>query len=399
MITLSIGWLTLFLIGIDLFVVSPLLPQIAANTHVGIGSAGWMVSAFSFAYIIGGPAFGAWADRLGRRRVLAITLSAFAVSNLLTGLAPTFPLLLGARGLAGLSASGVTPSVYALVGSAAPEGRRATWLSIVTSGLLLALSTGVPAGTLLAEAAGWRGVFLSLSAFALLVLVFNLWAARGQAGSPERSLAPPETISKGVSPNLVTRIRAVSLTSLWGFAVYGVYTYLGAGLHQTAGLSSGLLAAVLSFYGLGALAGNLIGGPLADRIGAQTATTSSLFALAVVEAAVAGVLHQHLVLFIGLALFALAAYPFFSAQQTRLIIAFPDFSGSLLAWNNTALYVGILLGSAVGGRILDAANFTTLVVSASAVALLAGIVSPFSVDRDTLKIPDEASQEARDLEV
>jgi predicted MFS family arabinose efflux permease len=171
MIALSIRWLTLLLIGTDLFMVSPLLPQIAASGHVGVGTAGWMVSAFSLAYIAGGPTLGRVADRYGRHRVPALALAVFAAANLATGLAPDFPLLLGTRALAGLAAAGVTPSVYALVGASAPPGRRATWLSVVTSGLLLALVTGAPAGALLSQVAGWRGVFLTLAAATLAMLL------------------------------------------------------------------------------------------------------------------------------------------------------------------------------------------------------------------------------------
>jgi predicted MFS family arabinose efflux permease len=54
-----------------------------------------MVSAFSLAYIAGGPALGARADRHGRHRMLAVALAVFAAANLATGVAPDFPLLLG----------------------------------------------------------------------------------------------------------------------------------------------------------------------------------------------------------------------------------------------------------------------------------------------------------------
>lgn len=380
MITLSIRWLTLLLIGTDLFVVSPLLPQIAASSHVGVGTAGWMVSAFSLAYIAGGPVLGARADRYGRHRVLAVALAVFAAANLATGLASSFPLLLGTRALAGLAAAGVTPSVYALVGASAPPGRRATWLSVVTSGLLLALATGAPAGALLSQVAGWRGVFLTLAAAALAVLVLNAWVGRDHPPELTGTRKTPRGRGRAAGPaTLRMRLGAVSITAAWGFAVYGPYTYLGAGLQQDAHLDPRLIAVALAIYGVGAVVGNLLGGPLADRAGPRATTTTSLLVLAAVQAGLGAIVQQRLLLLIGLAVFALAAYPFFTAQQTRLINAFPAASATLLAWNNTALYVGILAGSAAGGAILGAVGFPALVETAAGISLLAAAISPRTI--------------------
>ena len=93
--------------------------------------------------------------------------------------------LLAVRALAGLAASGVTPSVYALVGRAAPPAKRAMWLAVVTSGLLTALITGAPAGTLMADAVGWRGVFVVMAIASVLIL----GVIRASAVRPRRPAA------------------------------------------------------------------------------------------------------------------------------------------------------------------------------------------------------------------
>src|SRR5262249_583308 len=79
----------------------------------------------------------------------------------------------------------------------------------------------------------------------------------------------------------------------------------------------------------------------------------SLLALAAAEATLALVLHAATgVLLIMLAVTAVAAYPFFTAQQVRLVARHPGVSGSLIAWNNSVMYAGILVGSAVGDVVL-----------------------------------------------
>src|SRR6266705_1708001 len=81
------GWLTMFVIGTDLFVVSPLLPLIAADYRVSPAVAGLSVTVFSLTYMVSAPFFGHVADRVGRRRMLVCGLAAFAAANLLTAAA------------------------------------------------------------------------------------------------------------------------------------------------------------------------------------------------------------------------------------------------------------------------------------------------------------------------
>src|SRR5947207_13460397 len=113
------------------------------------------------------------ADRRGRRKVLICCLAAFATANLLTAVASSLPALLAARVLAGSMAAGVSPPLYALVGEAAPSGRRGTWLSIAVSGLLISLSLGTPLGALAGARCGWAPVFTALAAASALLIWVN----------------------------------------------------------------------------------------------------------------------------------------------------------------------------------------------------------------------------------
>src|SRR5271169_2775671 len=105
---LAIGWLTMFVIGTDLFVISPLLPLIAADYQISPALAGLGVAVFALTYMISAPLLGHLADRIGRRRMLACCLLGFASANLLTASAANFAWLLSARLLAGAAAAGGT---------------------------------------------------------------------------------------------------------------------------------------------------------------------------------------------------------------------------------------------------------------------------------------------------
>ena len=119
---LAIGWLTMFLIGTDLFVVSPLLPLIAIDYQISPALAELSVTIFSLTYMVRAPLLGHVADRIGRRRQLTCCLLVFASANLATASVGSFVWLLAARLISGAATAGVSPAIYALVGVADRRG-------------------------------------------------------------------------------------------------------------------------------------------------------------------------------------------------------------------------------------------------------------------------------------
>src|SRR5262249_49549722 len=145
---------------------------------------------------------GALADRSSRHTILAVGLITFAIANLGTALAPSLAFLLVARAVAGLAASGITPSVYALVSATAPPAERAGWLAVVTSGLLFALAGGPPAGSLLATALEWHGTFVILTIASLVMLGVTRWTVtrtRRKPAAPARTMPQGPTLPEEAS--------------------------------------------------------------------------------------------------------------------------------------------------------------------------------------------------------
>ncbi|AGL20652.1 MFS transporter [Actinoplanes sp. N902-109] len=364
---LAVGFLTLLIVGTDLFVVSPLLPAMSRDYGVSTAAAGNSVTVFSIVYVIGAPWFGTLADRFGRRSVLVAGLAVFAVANLLTGLAPTFAVLMAARVLAGIAAAAVSPSVYALIGQTAPPARRGVWMSTVVAGFLISLVTGAPIGTLAAAAFGWRAAFVGLALLTAILVAVNAVAWR------DAPAAPP--VAAGDRLPVTVKVRAVSVTGLWAFAVYSLYTYLGTGLREEAGLPTGMVATALVIYGVGAVVGSLSGGRLADRFGARRVATTGLLVLSVLLLALAAAIHAPApVLLVLLCLFAVAAYPCLPSYQAQLVSSFPAQAGSILAWNSSVMYLGTSLGAAAGSVLLAGAGFRAIPLVAAAVGLIGALV-------------------------
>jgi predicted MFS family arabinose efflux permease len=357
----------MFLIGSDLFVVSPLLPLVAADYALSPASAGMSVTVFAVTYMLSAPVLGHVADRVGRGRVLTYCLCAFGAANLLTAIAGDFTWLLATRFVAGAAAAGVSPSVYALAGGAASSERRATRLAIVVSGLLMSLSFGTPIGLLTAKSFCWPVVFCALGALSLLLA----WANSCVWDSP-----PPARTRVAPADPLTASVVAAWLgpTVLWSTALYAVYTYLGEGL-SASGYSTEEIAKVILFYGCGAIAGTLIGGRIADRLGAKLTISIGLLGLCscLLLLLVALSFEKHVGYAFGLV--SLSAQLFFPAQQLRLSDQFPNSRAAMLAWNNSALFLGISLGSLIGGQAVALGGFHTDLIIAAAIAIFAWITN------------------------
>jgi len=163
-------------------------------------------------------------------------------------------------------------------------------------------------------------------------------------------------------------------TVLWSTALYAVYTYLGEGL-SASGYSIEQIAEVMLFYGCGALAGTLIGGRIADRLGARLTISIGLSGLSSCLLLLLVALRLGVIVECAFGLASLSAQLFFPAQQLRLANQFPSSRATILAWNNSALFLGISLGSLIGGQAVAFGGFQTDLIIAAAIAIVGWITN------------------------
>lgn len=370
---LAVAWLTMFLVGTELFVFSPLLPVLAADYHIAPSLAGLSVTMFSLAYMVSAPLFGYFADRVGRRRVLTWSLLAFALANILTAGAANLPSLLAVRLFAGAAAAGVSPSIYALVSSTAAPERRATWLALVVSGLLVSLAIGASVGGLVGDLFGGPPVFLALAGLGLVLVWLNRWVWPPDHGG-RTGLDPAARDPLAV----LVLVRRLIPMVLWSTGLYGVYTYLGAGL-TAVGFSTGQTAAAILFYGCGAIAGVLVGGRVADRLGVRFTANASFAGLCACLLLLRLALDAGSLIEPALAVSSAVAQLFFPAQQAGLANDFPRQRAAVLAWNNSALFLGISLGSLVGGEAIALGSFGADITVSAGIALAGCIINAILV--------------------
>nr|WP_269669026.1 MFS transporter [Staphylococcus pasteuri] len=359
---LVISWITLFIIGTDLFVISPLLPNIQQNFDISKYEASWSVTVFSIMYAIMAPIFGILADKWGKKRNIVVGSIFFALSNFLTFLTPNFVLLLISRIIAGTSASMITSSVFAITGDLAPSSKKGLWLSIATSGFLTSIWIGAPLGNLLSNITNWRTVFLYLSITSIIsaILIIFIYPNHINSGSTRQLDA------KTLSPI----IKDVVVTTFWAFAIYGLYTYLGSALRDINHLNSSIVGVAFVFYGVGALVGSLLGGVLSDRLKNNTLISSTFIGLAIALVLVGITFKNIYLVYPLLTLLGISGYIVFSAFQAFISKRHRETSGSAMSWNQTAMYLGITLSSVVGGILIENSHIVLLTLSCALSAIL-----------------------------
>lgn len=153
-------------------------PTIAAEFDVSVAQAMQVGTAFFFGMMIGAWCFGLLADRIGRRRVLIVTVLADAALGLLSATAPTFTSLLALRFLTGVAVGGTLPVDYAAMAEFLPSGRRGRWL-VFLEGFwavgTLALAVVGWAAAAWAGAAGWRWIFTATALPAIVGVWLRPW--------------------------------------------------------------------------------------------------------------------------------------------------------------------------------------------------------------------------------
>lgn len=248
-----------FGIGTTEYVVMGLLPDVASDLGVSIPRAGLLVSGYALSVAFGSPFLAIATARLDRHRALLALMAIFILGNLCCAIAPNYVLLMAARVLTALC-HGAFFGLGAVVAAAlvAPD-RKARAIAMMFAGLTLANVLGVPFGTAVGEAFGWRDTFFIVAAIGVAAaLALHTWLPRNLPVPPmdlareARSLGHPQVI-------LAMLISVVSSASL-----FSVFTYITPFLENVTHLSPQSVTLMLLLFGVGLTLGNVLGGRLAD---------------------------------------------------------------------------------------------------------------------------------------
>jgi len=366
-----------FAIGTDAFIIAGVLPEISTSLSSSLGATGLVVSVFSLAYAVGSPVVSSFGAGWRRSTVLIGGLGVFALSNLLSAASPSLPILLASRVLAALSAGLVAPASYALASTFGASRNRGKNLAVIAAGFTSAMVLGVPIGVFLSQYGGWRGSLIFVAALGTIAAVSMLWIGVPESQPQKAATALPDQLRVVAKTKTVF---ALAPFLLWSIANFGLYTFIAAILRRS--LAPTAVPLLLLMFGLGAVAGNFMGGILSDRFGTRRPTITCLMLLICALAGIEFTSSSLIAAGVNLIAWAMLMSALFTLQQQRAILIDPAQSNLLLALNNSALYLGASIGSAAFGVIVSAMSIAFLSpISAVAAALSLGalLLMPLSV--------------------
>jgi len=247
-----------FGIGTSEFIIMGLLPNLADSFRVSIPKAGALVTGYALSVTLGSPVVALATARLERKQALLLLMGVFTVGNLACAVAPTYNLLFLARVLTALCHGAFFGIGSVVAANLVPRNQRAQAIALMFSGLTLASVLGVPAGTALGQALGWRASFWAIVPIGLIAAA-AVWRLVPAQAAESSGLIHEFRVLRNPRVLLV-----LAMSVLCSASLFCVFTYIAPALETVTGVSPHAVTIVLLLFGVGITVGNLLGGALSD---------------------------------------------------------------------------------------------------------------------------------------
>ncbi|MGZ4314151.1 MAG: MFS transporter, partial [Solirubrobacteraceae bacterium] len=250
-----------FGIGLTEFGIMGLLPQVADDFAVSDTVAGYLISGYALSVAVGAILLTLALTRVPRKIALLGLMVLFILGNLISALAPSYALMLTGRIVAALCHGAFFGIGSVVAAGLVARERRAQAIALMFGGLTVANVLGVPLGTMLGQAAGWRSTFWAITVIGVIAFV-------GIA------LLVPATTARAETPGVRRELTAFRSPQVWlsiavtilGYGgMFGAFTYIAYTLTEVSGFSDHAVPWLLVLFGAGLFVGNLVGGRAADR--------------------------------------------------------------------------------------------------------------------------------------
>jgi DHA1 family inner membrane transport protein len=356
-----------FAIGTSEFVVMGLITEIARGFGVTEPQVGHVISAYALGVVVGAPLLAILGARLPRRSLLLWLMGFYALGNLASALAPSYPLMIVFRFIAGLP-HGAYFGVAALVAAhASPPEQRGKAVGRVMLGLSVALLVGNPLATWMGQALSWRYAFGVVTLIALATVAMTARVLPRGLGAP-RTDASRELRDFNRAP-----VWLALGTGAIGFAgMFAVFSYLPPTLVHVTGVRESFVPFALVAFGVGGIAGSLAGGWLFDRFGFRAAAMVLLWSIAVLLVFPLAALSPWTVLPAVAAVGTMGALA--PALQSHLMDVAGDAQTLAAASNHSAFNMANALGPWLGGMAITAGYGWTSTGYVGAATALGGLL-------------------------
>lgn len=341
-----------FGIGTTEFVPVGLLSSLANDLNISITLAGLLISGYAMGVAVGAPLLTAATNKMSRKSLLMMLMFIFIVGNSVAALSANFALLLVARFITAFS-HGVFFSIGSTIAAdVVPENKRASAIAFMFTGLTVATVTGVPLGTFVGQAFGWRATFWGVAFLGIIAII-----ASAMLIPANLKQAPPSKLSDNFK--ILTNgplLLAFAITALGYGGTFVAFTYLTPILEDITGFEPSAVSIILLVYGIAVALGNTVGGKLANTTPLK-ALLWMFFMQAVVLVILTftapfKVLGVITIFFLGfLAFMNVPGLQIYVVQLAEKYV--PSAVNVASALNIAAFNVGIAIGAFIGGLIVD----------------------------------------------
>ncbi|MBZ5758650.1 MULTISPECIES: MFS transporter [Rhizobium] len=359
--------LSAFAIGTTEFVVLGLLPDVAGDLAVTIPQAGWLVTGYALAVAIGAPIMAVATAQLRRRSALIMLMGVFILGNVMCALAPDYWIMMIARVVTALCHGAFFGIGSVAAANLVASDRKASAVALMFTGLTLANVLGVPLGTALGQAYGWRAPFWAVAILGVASIIGLMLVLPKTETAPKSNILGEISALRGAGLWL-----SLLMTVFFSAAMFALFTYIAPILRDVTGVSPQGVTWTLFLIGLGLTVGNLVGGRLADwRLGTSLAL---IFAAIALTSAIFSVTSKALVpAEITLFVWAFVTFAAVSALQIGVLRYGKDAPNLVSTINIGAFNVGNALGAWAGGVVIANGFALTRVPLAAAALALVGL--------------------------
>lgn len=360
---------TAFVSSLDRAAIAPLLVPIARDLDRSVAEVTLAPTGYLLTYGVMQMFWAAGSDRFGRVRTMRVSLIIAGVAGLASALAPTLPLLVGTRALAGAAFAAAVPGALVYIGDTVPIRIRPMALADLATGIAAGFAIGTLGAALISDQVGWRTPFAVIGVCGLLLAVLI-----GRLEEPER---PPFTPILRQLPEVLrhrSTLLVLALAFLEGSLVLGLLVFLPATL-QLSGVSTAQAGAATAAYGLAVILASALVKRRTTRArphrvlalgGVLAVTAFGLLTLASTPATVLA----------ASACLGASWAQLHTALQAWATEVLPNSRGVVVSAFASTLFLGSAAGTWVGGGLLAAGHVTVLFGGAAALAaVLTGVAT------------------------
>lgn len=340
-----------FVVGVTSLSPVGMVAELGAEFAVAPGAVARLLTVFAVVYALSAPLTQAWLGHLPRRAVIGTAMATSGLACLALALSESWWQVQAARVAMAGAAGLIGPSAAAAAASLVPPERRAGALAVVFGGITASSVLGLPTSSWLAQTFGWREAWAAVGAAALLCAVAVALTVPGGTRGARGSLAALASVLSMRGPALT--VAATATLFAGGFVTYSLQAVW---LVQAAGAPLALVPAVLLAYGGVGVCANLLSGRVVRLLGVERTIATGLALAPCGAFAMWAAPAVPWVAFPGFALLGGAWLMIMAPIQARLVRLCGDRAPLALAFNSSALYVGMAAGSALSGPILAAAG-------------------------------------------